>query len=384
VIARKVGVRTATLLTTVLAAGAAVVAAQLPAYAASTCTTSDASGSCGPYTYSQITGSDGNNTYVNNNVWNAISGWSETLNATSPGNWSVVANMPAGNGAVVSYPDVQELINNVAVSSYSSLTSAFTETMNAHSGTMSEAAYDIWLNNWNYEVMIWNDNNGQDLSSDTNLGAVSIDGQNFTVYRNGPGGSGEELIVSLNSNEQSGTIDILATLKWLESKGYLPSGATLTSIDYGWEISSTGGTSETYQLSSFCIDANGGTNCGSGSTPTSTPSSQDPTTSPPTTAPPTQPAPTLTTTTAPPTQPAPTLTTSTAPPSTSPATQDPTTSPPSSSGTSQAPPHNPVWYWMVTRMSGDAGDLPAPLRGGTGKHQKHRGHQSETNMDLVW
>ena len=145
-------------------------------------------------------------------------------------------------------------------------------------------------NNWNYEVMIWNDNYGQDLSDDTDLGPVTIGGQNFEVYRNGPGGSGEELIVSLKSNEQSGSIDILTTLKWLEGKGYLPSGATLTSIDYGWEIASTGGQPETYQLSSFCIDENGATKCTAGGSSSPAPSQTSPS-QPPSSSPPSQTAP---------------------------------------------------------------------------------------------
>jgi Glycosyl hydrolase family 12 len=358
VISRKLGTRTATLVIAVLAAAAAVVAAQLPAYA-STCTTSDAQGSCGPYDYSQITSSDGSNTYVNNDVWSPVSGWSEALTATDPGNWSVVANMPAGNNSVVSYPDVQELYNNVPLSKYSSLTSAFTETMNPHSGTLSEAAYDLWLNNWNYEVMIWNDNYGEDLSDDTDLGSVTIGGQNFEVYRNGPPGSGEELIVSLDSNEQSGTIDILSTLNWLASKGYLPSGATLTSIDYGWEILSTGGQPETYQLSSFCIDENGATKCGTGGSSSSPPSSSPPTQAP-SSSPPSSPA----------TQPA-----------SSPATQAPSSSPPtqapSSPATQTAPTQTPLWYWMVTRTSIGAGALlPAPQQHQTelpqGRHHHRR------------
>jgi Glycosyl hydrolase family 12 len=362
VISRKLGTRTATLVIAVLAAAAAVVAAQLPAYA-STCTTSDAQGSCGPYDYSQITSSDGSNTYVNNDVWSPVSGWSEALTATNPGNWSVVANMPAGNNSVVSYPDVQELYNNVPLSSYSSLTSAFTEAMNPHSGTLSEAAYDLWLNNWNYEVMIWNDNYGEDLSDDTDLGSVTIGGQKFEVYRNGPPGSGEELIVSLDSNEQSGTIDILSTLNWLAGKGYLPSGATLTSIDYGWEILSTGGQPETYQLSSFCIDENGATKCGTGgssSSPPSSPPSSSPPTQTPSSSPPSSPA------TQPPSSPAtqPASSPATQPPS-SPATQTPSSSPPtqppSSLATQTAPTQTPLWYWMVTRTSIGAGALlPAP------------------------
>jgi hypothetical protein len=362
-IIRRLRTRPATLLATVVAAAAAVVAGQLPAHAASTCTTGAAQGSCGPYDYSQITSSDGSATFVNNDVWSPVSGWSEVLTATNPGDWSVVANMPAGNNQVVSYPDVQEIYNNVPLSSYTSLTSAFTEAMNPHSGTLSEAAYDLWLNNWNYEVMIWNDNYGEDLSDDTDLGSVTIDGQNFEVYRNGPGGPGEELIVSLDSNEQSGTIDILSTLKWLQGKGYLPSGATLTSIDYGWEILSTGGQPETYQLSSFCIDENGGTKCtGAGSSspsPSSPPSSsapsQTPSSAPPTQTPSSAP-PTQTPSSAPPTQ-----TPSSAPPTQTPSSAAPTPTQSSSSLSQTSPSQTPFWYWLVTRTSSGADVLlPAP------------------------
>jgi hypothetical protein len=344
----------AALLAAVLAAAGAVVADELPAYA-STCTTSAATGSCGPYDYPQITSSDGTRTYVNNNVWSPIPGWSETLTATDPGNWSVVANMPAGNTAMVSYPDVQELYNNVPLSSYSSLISAFTETMNPQSGTVGEAAYDLWLNNWNDEVMIWNDNHGQDLSYDTDLGPVTIGGQKFEVYRNGDPGPGEELIVSLDGNEQSGTIDILTTLKWLEGKGYLPFGTTLTSIDYGWEIASTGGKPETYQISSFCIDENGATKCGTGGLSSPSPTSS-PLSAPPTRAPTSSPA-----------SQAPTFT---------PPTQAPSSSGPTQAATSPSPSsQTPLWYWMVTRAStGTDVFLPAPLQRRDGPGQHPRGH----------
>ena len=373
-LSRRLRTRTATLLAAVLAAAAAVVAARLPAYA-STCTTSSESGSCGPYDYPQITSSDGTGTYVNNNVWSPISGWSEVLTATDPGNWSVVANMPAGNTAVVSYPDVQELYNNVPLSSYSSLTSAFTEAMNPHSGTLSEAAYDLWLNNWNYEVMIWNDNYGQDLSDDTDLGPVTIGGQNFEVYRNGPGGSGEELIVSLKSNEQSGSIDILTTLKWLEGKGYLPSGATLTSIDYGWEIASTGGQPETYQLSSFCIDENGATKCTAGGSSSPSPSQTSPS-QPPSSSPPSQTAPSQPPSSSPPSQTAPSQPPSSSPPSQTAPSQPPSSSPPSQTSPSQtAPSQTPLWYWLVTRTSSGADVLlPAPRQRRDGLPQRGRDH----------
>jgi hypothetical protein len=227
-----------------------------PSALAATCTTSTSSGSCGPYLYPQITSSSGYNTYVNNEVWNAVPGWKQTLTATDPGNWSVTANMPAGDTAVVSYPDTQQLYSENPLSSYTSLTSRFSEALNPNSGTMAEAAYDIWCNNWASEIMVWTDNHGQSLAYDTNLGTATIAGQSWTIYRNG--GPGSELIVSLNGNEQTGTVDILATLNYLMSHGWLTSGSTLTGIDFGFEFSSTGGQDETASLSSFSITENGG------------------------------------------------------------------------------------------------------------------------------
>ena len=101
-------------------------------------------------------------------MWAAKSGTTQTLTATSPGNWSVLANVsPPGSTAVQTYPDTQEiytLANNTPapLSSFGSITSSFTEKMGAASGTSAEAGYDIWLGqnsstNYADEVMIWND-----------------------------------------------------------------------------------------------------------------------------------------------------------------------------------------------------------------------------------
>ena len=70
------------------------------------CTTSADKGRCGPYdTYRHITGIT-SSTYIGNNVWNPISGQQQTLYTNDPGDWSVIANLPAGNTAVVSYPSI--------------------------------------------------------------------------------------------------------------------------------------------------------------------------------------------------------------------------------------------------------------------------------------
>jgi hypothetical protein len=227
-----------------------------------TCTTGAAMGSCGPFGYPQITGTTDQGPTVGNDVWNPISGWHQTLHATDPGKWYVTASMPAGNTAVVSMPGSTAnygTVNNTStpLSDYSSIYSSFTETMNPTRGTSAEAAYDIWLgrgtsDNWSNEVMIQHDivNRGTCPVAATAVfggsGGVPVQKWNLCKY-------GSELIWQLPTREQSGKVDILSMLKWLENHGDLPQGSGLWQIDYGFELCSTGGVNETFQVSSYSL-----------------------------------------------------------------------------------------------------------------------------------
>ena len=224
------------------------------------CVTSAAKGSCGPYPYTAITGSDGSNTTVGQDVWNPVSGWSQTLYATNPGTWYVTANMPAGNTAVVSFPNTGESYNANLLTSFSSIYSSFSEDMNPTAGTSAEAAFDIWLNNWKDEVMIQHDmvNRGGPCgpvlatASFGGHGGVPVQNWNLCQY-------GSELIWQVPGNgsqygDSSGSVDILAMHTWLVNNGgYLPQGSSLTAIGYGFEICSTGGADETFQVKDFSI-----------------------------------------------------------------------------------------------------------------------------------
>ena len=236
------------------------------------CVTSAAKGSCGPYRYPAITygqnsdaqspGPFGFLPFVGQNVWNPIPGWSQTLTATDPGNWYATANMPTGNTSVVSFPNIGQQIswvNNVPpqLSSYNSIYSSFSENMNMTSGTDAEAAYDIWLNNWNNEVMIQNDFSAlrprcSTIASTATFGGsggVPVQNWNLCTY-------GSEIIWQLdNRSEQSGSVDILAMLTWLVRHRYLPQKTGMTAISYGFEICSTGGRPETFKVSRFSISA---------------------------------------------------------------------------------------------------------------------------------
>jgi len=225
------------------------------------CVKSGATGTCGPFRYPAITNSDGQNTFVGQNVWSPISGWSQTLYATSPGQWSVTAKMPAGNTSVVSYPNTgQQFYYTNKLTGFSSIYSGFSENMHPNSGTVAWAAYDIWLNNWNNEVMIqhdfsFNGGNGPcDLTPPviaTFGGSGGVPVQTWHLCK-----FGSELIWQLNggnAREKSGTVDLLAMLTWLMRHGYLPQGSGLTDISYGFEICSTGGRPETFAVSHFSL-----------------------------------------------------------------------------------------------------------------------------------
>jgi hypothetical protein len=190
------------------------------------------------------------------------------LTASSFQNWSVTAtdtdpsNSP---GEVLTYPDAsvnyyqaggsatQYDLNNIT-----SLTSDFTESMPQLSNVDAEAAYDMWLNNWQTEVMVWVDTSpGKDRnladSGDTKVGTYTYDGQNFSLWRNGSGITGFYIFL-LDHNETSGTVDLKPMLETLVSQGEIPAASPLTEIPFGWEISDTGGQPATFSLSRFDVN----------------------------------------------------------------------------------------------------------------------------------
>lgn len=255
------------------------------------CETSAVLGICGPYYYPQVTGSNGKNLNVLNNFWNhakAPAGSSQTMYSYNPGNWYVDANFPKGNTAVESYPDSDAIYTSSPplLSRFTSMYSSFAEAMDLNSNTSAEAAYDIWLNGYHNEVMIWTD-----ISHRSSAGCSATLGQ--AVF----GGSygipkhlwdlwrcGSEIVWQLNqpalrlhgtTNDQHagsrfphesveignpevygitrGSVDIYAMLEWLVTNGYLPSKSTLTQLEYGFEIASTGGVSERFQVTGWSL-----------------------------------------------------------------------------------------------------------------------------------
>ncbi len=233
-------------------------ATTVPASTRWACVTSTLKGHCPFGPNSQITGAS-SAPWVDQNVWSPVPGWQQTLSADSPNDFQVVANMPVGNTGVVAYPNSGVYFSG-AVDSYSRFTSSFVEDMHKTHQTSGWAMFDLWFNNWHNEVMIQYDfaNNGDcdSLATATFGGSNGVPVQNWHLCEFGSTldwklGNSE----ANRTSEQSGSVDILAMIEWLEAHGYLPGHTTWTGFSNGWEICSTGGQNETLQMSSYSVTA---------------------------------------------------------------------------------------------------------------------------------
>ena len=120
--------------------------------------------------------------------------------------------------------------------------------------------YDLWFNDWGDEVMILHDftSSGPCTSVATHTfggsNGVPLQSWHLCVF-------GSERVWKLGTddahlqNEQSGSVDILSMLTWMEDNGYLPQNSTVTDMSMGFEVCSTGGKPEAFEVSRFSINA---------------------------------------------------------------------------------------------------------------------------------
>jgi Glycosyl hydrolase family 12 len=210
---------------------------------------------------------------VNQDPWTGGQG-PQTITAYTFQRWSVTAtdtdpsNAP---GEVLTYPDASFNYYQLdtAASGYkappskydlnniTSLTSVFTESMPRLKKLNAEAAYDLWLNNWQTEIMVWVDTSpakDRNLADDgmTKVGTYTYSGQKFALWRSGKGIKGFYVFL-LNHNETSGSVNLKAMLATMVSLKYIPATSPLTQIPFGWEISDTGGKPVTLSMSRFRV-----------------------------------------------------------------------------------------------------------------------------------
>jgi hypothetical protein len=187
---------------------------------------------------------------VFNNEWNAAQAGPQTVWADSFHSWGVVSTQADTTG-VKTYPSVQENFRDTRLTSLRRLTSSFAESMPpAAADYRAEAAYDLWLNDYKNEVMVWVDNHGQQPAGIVSSEAV-LSGQHFRLYR------GNAHMVSLvllaGTHETTGSVNLLLALRWLVDHGYLRGSSSLTQVDFGWEIVSTNGIPLEFTLRNYSL-----------------------------------------------------------------------------------------------------------------------------------
>lgn len=220
------------------------------------CITSDPAGHCPFSAVSYITGVN-SDPYVDQNIWNGGGGYQQTLYANSPEDWYITANANTNFGGVLTYPNTGFDMTGT-VDSFSSISSSWNVTIPTNGQTAGWAAYDLWFNNWNDEVMIQTDltvpsNGDYDC---TGVATITVSGISWHMCDFGservwkPGTDDEHLV-----NRTSGTVDVKAFLTWMEQNGKLPAGSTWTAGSFGFEVCDTGGSTETFQVNGFSWDA---------------------------------------------------------------------------------------------------------------------------------
>ena len=189
-----------------------------------------------------------------NNEWNTSANpGPQTICGNSESNWQAVSNQRAGNTAVLTAPSVQIPYNNsngYPLSNFSSLSSSYAENMHVVAGTDAEAMYDIWLNGLNKEVMFWVDDHGQTPSGSV-VATTTFSGATWDLWKSGDG----YWAFFRRGNASSGTVDLLAGLRFLESRGDLASTDKLWQVNFGWEICSTAGAPETFTVSNYSVNS---------------------------------------------------------------------------------------------------------------------------------
>jgi hypothetical protein len=220
------------------------------------CVTSDFMGRCpssGYYTDPQIIG--GTNPWVNQNVWGAGgTNYQQTLNANSAGDWYITASVSNNSsGAVLTFPNTGWSMPTKTIDSYSTITSSWNVTIPTDNKTSAGwAAYDLWFNNWADEVMIQTDIVANSNYNCSSAASTTINGQAWHLCDFGservvkPGTNDNSL-----RNEASGSVDVKAVLQWLEQTGHLPASSTWTAGSFGFEVSNTSGTTQTFKVNGF-------------------------------------------------------------------------------------------------------------------------------------
>jgi hypothetical protein len=199
-----------------------------------------------------------------NNIWGSGAG-PQSIWANSYSNWGVWANHP-NTGGIKSYPNSTRYVGRV-LSSLNSCTSSIS--ISTPPGGAWTAAYDIWDNAKQHEIMLWmnytsNANgsgnikpisynwnaNGNPVPTHTN---VSIGGHTWNVFRGHNGGNNVYSFLR-TSKTNNATINVKAMMDWVRARGWF-GDVTVGDVQFGYEITSSSG-GLNYVTNSYSVSFN--------------------------------------------------------------------------------------------------------------------------------
>ncbi|WP_328906910.1 hypothetical protein OG230_30265 [Streptomyces sp. NBC_00234] len=190
--------------------------------------------------------SDGYTLY--NNIWGSGAG-PQSIWVNSSANWGVWANHP-DTGGIKSYPNAKKVVGR-SITSLASLTSSYNVTVPV-AGDYN-TSYDIWDTDYDYEVMLWVNYNGDVGALGTSQGTVTLGGHTWNVYK-GDNGANQVFSFLRTSDSASGTVNILPILKWIkDTKGWW-GNETIGDVQFGYEITSSAGGLD-FRTNSFSVSS---------------------------------------------------------------------------------------------------------------------------------
>lgn len=189
---------------------------------------------------------------VFNNEWNQAVAGPQIIWAYSYHHWGVRSDQPTTT-SVKTYPCVQQNFHEPRIAGITQLVSSYAQAMPPVAATYdAEAAFDLWLNRYKVEVMVWVDNHGQTPSGGV-IDQAIISGRQYDVYR----GSAHMYSFVISGRPQpSGQVDLLSALQWLIRHHFLTGSDVLTQVNFGWEIASTGDIPMNFTLTDYALSTN--------------------------------------------------------------------------------------------------------------------------------
>jgi Flp pilus assembly protein TadB len=183
-----------------------------------------------------------------NNVLSASQAGPQTIWAYSYRRWGV-QSVQQNTTSVKAYPCVRTFYNGPSYSGLRYLRSSFTESMPSTPTLAAEASYAVWLNNHQVEVMMWVDNHNR-TPAGHKFGEIVIYQHDFTVWQNG---RDVFTFVLSGPQETTGRVHLLSALRFLVNHNKLSSSDTVSEVDFGWEIASTGGTTQNFGVTGYAV-----------------------------------------------------------------------------------------------------------------------------------